>query len=335
MAGTRLEYCTFDVFTLQRFAGNPLAIVHVPASTELGQGDKQIVAREFNYSETVFLHAQEHGRANTWRIDIFLTTAEVPFAGHPTIGTAVCALSRLPAAPGQDGRPVEGTFITKAGEIPVSYYPNDGVATARIPHNVHIHECVLSRTQLLQIQPSIAILDSAKRPRVPSRSPVVSIVKGMTFALIEVDSLATLNAVATGSFSVDVPLDKDWDQSFVALYFYFRQADSTDGTRNLRTRMVEGTLEDPATGSAASALACYLSLVDHHAGGDDEGGGGGGAPGQTLKYRILQGVEMGRKSDIGVELTLAPPTAANRPRAVETVVLSGSAVRIMEGNLSL
>ncbi|KAK7532532.1 hypothetical protein IWX49DRAFT_327507 [Phyllosticta citricarpa] len=330
MAGIRLEYCTFDVFTLKRFAGNPLAIVHVPASTKLGQEDKQIVAREFNYSETVFLHAQEHDRANTWRIDIFLTMAEVPFAGHPTIGAAVCALSRLPpAAPGQDGRLVEGTFITKAGEIPVRYYPNDGVATARIPHNVHIHSGVLSRTQLLKIQPSIAILDSAKLPRVPSRSPVVSIVKGMTFALIQVNSLATLNAVATGSFAVDVPLDKDWDQSFVALYFYFRQADSTDGTRNLRTRMVEGTLEDPATGSAASALACYLSLVDQQTDGD---GGGEGARGQTLKYRISQGVEMGRQSEIGVEVTLAPTAD---PRAVETVVLSGSAMRIMEGSLSL
>ncbi|KAK7516089.1 uncharacterized protein IWZ02DRAFT_49800 [Phyllosticta citriasiana] len=330
MAGIRLEYCTFDVFTLKRFAGNPLAIVHVPASTKLGQEDKQIVAREFNYSETVFLHAQEHDRANTWRIDIFLTMAEVPFAGHPTIGAAVCALSRLPPAPGQDGRLVEGTFITKAGEIPVRYYPHDGVATARIPHNVHIHSGVLSRTQLLKIQPSIAILDSAKLPRVPLRSPVVSIVKGMTFALIQVNSLATLNAVATGSFAVDVPLDKDWDQSFVALYFYFRQADSTDGTRNLRTRMVEGTLEDPATGSAASALACYLSLVDQQTDGD--GGGGGGARGQTLKYHILQGVEMGRKSEIGVEVTLAPTAD---PRAVETVVLSGSAMRIMEGSLSL
>ncbi|KAK8227460.1 hypothetical protein HDK77DRAFT_296278 [Phyllosticta capitalensis] len=329
MAGTRLEYCTLDVFTLKRFAGNPLAIVQVPASAELSQEDKQIVAREFNYSETVFLHAQEHGRANTWRIDIFLTTAEVPFAGHPTIGAAVHALSRLPG-PDNDRQLVEGTFITKAGEIPVSYYPSDGVATARIPHNVHIHECVLPRAQLFQIQPSIAVLASSKMPRVPSSSPVVSIVKGMTFGLIEVDSLATLNAVATGSFSVDVPLDRDWDQSFVALYFYFRQADASDGTRMLRTRMVEGTLEDPATGSAASALACYLSLVE----GESDGGrgGGGGAPGQTLKYRISQGVEIGRKSDIGVEVTMAPST---NPRAVETVVLSGSAVRVMEGSLSL
>ncbi|KAK7712912.1 hypothetical protein SLS57_007656 [Botryosphaeria dothidea] len=315
MAATRLPFTTLDVFTRQRFAGNPLAVVKVPAQVSLSQEQKLLLAKEFNYSETVFLHERQ-GNENTWKIDIFLTTAEVPFAGHPTIGTACLVLSQL-AGQADGAGIIQGSFITKAGEIRLKYLTSEGEATADIPHNVHIHRETLSRSLLLKIQPSIAILFSPNMPRVPEQMPLVSIVKGMTFALIEVDSLATLNAAATGTFSVDVALDEDWDQSFVALYFYFRLADSADGTRNLRTRMVEGALEDPATGSAASALACFLSLEE-------------GVAGQTQRYAITQGVEMGRRSEIGVRVSLAKTRGE-----IESVQLRGAAVEVMDGTLAV
>ncbi|EKG17856.1 Phenazine biosynthesis PhzC/PhzF protein [Macrophomina phaseolina MS6] len=315
MAAIRLSYNTLDVFSRQRFAGNPLAVVKVPAHVALSQEQKLLIAKEFNFSETVFLH-ERRGSENTWEIDIFLTTAEVPFAGHPTIGTACLVLSRL-AGQADGAGIIHGSFITKAGEIRLEYLTSEGEAIADIPHNVHIHQETLSRSLLLKIQPSIAILFSPKMPRIPEQMALVSIVKGMTFALIEVDSLATLNAAATGTFSVDVVLDKDWDQSFVALYFYFRLPDSANGTRNLRTRMIEGALEDPATGSAASALACFLSLEE-------------GIPGQTHRYTITQGVEMGRRSEIGVHVGLA-----KTPGEIESVQLRGAAVEVMEGTLAV
>ncbi|GME24354.1 Phenazine biosynthesis PhzC/PhzF protein [Neofusicoccum parvum] len=314
-AATRLQYSTCDVFTRQRFAGNPLAVVRVPAHTTLSQEQKLLIAREFNFSETVFLHERQDSEP-TWKIDIFLTTAEVPFAGHPTIGTACLVLSQLSGQADGAGF-IQGSFITKAGEIRLRYSPSEEIATAFIPHNVHIHRHTLSRSLLLKIQPSIAILFSPKMPRVPQQMPVVSIVKGMTFALVEVDSLATLNAAATGTFTVDLALDEDWDQSFVALYFYFRLPDSADGTTNLRARMIEGALEDPATGSAASALACFLSLQE-------------GVAGQTHSYAITQGVEMGRRSEIGLQVVLA-----KTPAEIESVQLRGATVEVMEGSLTV
>ena len=85
---TKLDYAIVDVFTTERYAGNPLAIVRVPASCTLTQAQKQNIAREFNLSETTFWHEPKEGdEASTWTVDIFMVNAELPFAGHPTIGT--------------------------------------------------------------------------------------------------------------------------------------------------------------------------------------------------------------------------------------------------------
>lgn len=84
---TKLKYAIVDVFTDKRYAGNPLAIVRVPASCKLTQDQKQNIAREFNLSETTFLHEPKGDVSDVWTVDIFMVSAELPFAGHPTIGT--------------------------------------------------------------------------------------------------------------------------------------------------------------------------------------------------------------------------------------------------------
>lgn len=85
-----LSFVTLDVFTKTRYTGNPLAIIRVPTSVTLSQSQKQRIAREFNLSESVFLHEQtaQDRSDKSVRIDIFTAYAEVPFAGHPTVGTA-------------------------------------------------------------------------------------------------------------------------------------------------------------------------------------------------------------------------------------------------------
>lgn len=83
------RFTTLDVFTKTKFEGNPLAIVTIPAGSEPSQATKQQVAREFNLSETVFLHETEDAASTRRRIDIFVTDAELPFAGHPTIGSGM------------------------------------------------------------------------------------------------------------------------------------------------------------------------------------------------------------------------------------------------------
>ncbi|MGR3466252.1 MAG: PhzF family phenazine biosynthesis protein, partial [Shimia sp.] len=80
------DYLTLDVFTDRRFGGNPLAVF--PDATDLAEGDLQAIAREFNYSETTFVFPPRDS-AHTAHVRIFTPTQEVPFAGHPLIGTAV------------------------------------------------------------------------------------------------------------------------------------------------------------------------------------------------------------------------------------------------------
>ncbi|KAF2835596.1 Diaminopimelate epimerase-like protein [Patellaria atrata CBS 101060] len=307
-----LDYVTLDVFTRDIFAGNPLAVVKVPKTVTLRQDQKQVIAREFNYSETVFLHEQKDGEPhNEWIIDIFLTNAEVPFAGHPTIGTACHILPTL-AIPSRNvshpQKTIEGSFLTRAGKIGLAYDPDTHVAKALLPHNVHVHKSTYSGDDLSRFQPTLA-----REHPTPSHSAVVSIVKGMTFVLVRLGHEHELAAVTTTSLPVECIRDEEWDEGFVGTYFFVEVDSSDNGTRNLRTRMIEGSLEDPATGSAASALAAFLSMKD-------------GKPGDTVKFAITQGVEIGRKSHIGVEVSLAK-------QGIEAIRLSGTAVPVMEGKL--
>jgi PhzF family phenazine biosynthesis protein len=305
MASAGVAYVVTDVFTNEKFAGNQLAIIELPQSGLLSQEQKQEIAREFNYSESVFVHPREKSSdGHMWGIDIFTTTEELPFAGHPVIGTACYLLGQL----AKDETVVKGAFNTKAGRIELEYDGSKKTAKAAIPHNVHIHSHVYERSELERLQPSIGFY--------PETSPVVSIVKGMTFVLIALDLQDALTFVNTTPYPVKVDLDGGWDESFAGSYFYIRLPSRNDSTVRLRTRMIEQSLEDAATGSAACTLASYLSLQE-------------GKPGQTLRYEIAQGVEMGRPSEIFVEVKLG------ENKKIETVHLSGRAVKVMEGKLFL
>jgi PhzF family phenazine biosynthesis protein len=302
-----LRYAIFDVFTNQKFTGNQLAIIHLPGSDLLSQEEKQNVATEFNFSESVFVHPREDSsKEYTWTINIHTTTEELPFAGHPVIGTACYLLGGVAAKDGE--KSITGAFYTKAGRIDLEYDVPMKNVKAAVPHNVRIHSKAYGRSELERLQPSIGFY--------PETSPVVSIVKGMTFVLIGLDLQDALTFVNTTPYPTQVELDEGWGDSFAGCYFYFRQASRDRNTVRLRTRMIEGSLEDAATGSAACTLAAYLTLQE-------------AKPGQTVRYEITQGVEMGRKSEIFVEAKLG------EDGKIETVHLSGSAVQVMEGNLFL
>jgi len=302
-----LSYATVDAFTTSKFAGNQLALVHLPASVALTQEQKHEITKEFNYSETVFIHEPRAGdEPNSWTIDIFTITSEIPLAGHPVIGTA-CYL--LGSRPGDASGTVKGSFNTKAGRVALEYDTHTKRASAIFPHNIRVHAAECSREELVRLQPQLA-------PYVKA-SPVVSIVKGMTFALIELESLAALAAVAKLSQQMTVTLDEGWDQSLVGAFFYtFPEGlNAGSGLVKLRTRMVEaGVGEDPATGSASCALASYLAMMH-------------GRAGQLIDFELTQAVEMGRKSDISVQIQLG------ESKEVKQVKLGGSAVAVMEGKL--
>ena len=156
-----------------------------------------------------------------------------------------------------------------------------------------------------------------KNINVKADFPIVSIVKGMTFVLVELESEEALKLIGTTGSPLFVSgLDEDWNETFVGMYFFVRSKDRLDGTKVLRTRMIEGTLEDPATGSAASDLAGYLSIVE-------------GKPKQSLKYEIIQGVEMGRRSEIFIEVVMGNDTG------IADIYLEGSSVQVMKGTLTI
>jgi PhzF family phenazine biosynthesis protein len=117
--------------------GNPLAIVEVPRSVTLSQEQKQTIAREFNYSETTFLHEKESDSGpDEWVVDIFMTTAELPFAGHPTIGTACHVLSKVAQGRSAKSGKIKAGFKIKAGPIGLQYDVEKGLARAAIPHSM-------------------------------------------------------------------------------------------------------------------------------------------------------------------------------------------------------
>jgi PhzF family phenazine biosynthesis protein len=313
MAGLkdRLQFSTVDVFTTtssSRFSeGNPLAIVKLTSSVTLSQEQKQLIAREFNYSETVFIH-EPPIEENCWTLDIFTTYRELPFAGHPTIGSACFMLEEVSKSTRHEF--AQGAFITKAGKIPISYEGNDvKSASAEIPHNFRVHKDTCSQSELIRLQPNLIYPPAVD-------SPVASIVRGMTFVLIELHSLTSLGSVNVTPLAAAVNLDEGWE-SFVGQYFYFR--DGVEGNTNtilIRSRMMAEGWEDPATGSAACTLACYLSLKE-------------AKPGGSFTYKITQGVEMRRKCEISVRVQL------DAAGALDKVYLNGRSVNVMNGTVAI
>ncbi|KAI4866228.1 Diaminopimelate epimerase-like protein [Hypoxylon rubiginosum] len=328
-----LQFATLDVFTSTRMQGNPLAVVSVPAALQdrLPQAAKQKIAREFNLSETVFLHeAAADGNRSERRVDIFTTEQEIPFAGHPTIGTAVLARYYL--------HPHVDTLVTKAG--PIGLVPQDGRRIrAKIPHNVHLHANTLADVIIgsgsgtgEEDYPGLSPVPEIRAAELAA--PVFSVVRGMTFVLVRLPSLGLLGRV-TEAARLDFAglpkplLDEAWRDSFVCRYYYVdvdpdkedgEGEEGREGARHIRTRMVELGFEDPATGSAASALASYLTLKEGRKG---EG---------TNRFRLTQGVEMGRRSDISVDTTTRETSDG-----VELVDLwlGGTAVVVMKGSLTV
>lgn len=294
----QLRYTTLDVFTTTRFLGNPLAIVHVPRSTTLSQTQKQTIAREFNFSETVFLHEAATDSDSTITVDIFTTTDELPFAGHPSVGSGWYLLSQNPK--------IETiTLRTKAGDIPV-HRDSKGVRL-QVPIDFKIHEPFAHPT-LKSSQPLLKGEDYVLGAG--AAEPTVSIVKGMTFILLQLASEDALGRLQLFPGALSIPPEHlgEWS-GFSALYAFVQKQDGS-----IRTRMMEGTFEDPATGSAASTLGGYLATQK--------------GPGKWM-FEMTQGVEIGRRSEIAV---VAEVDSTGELVRVE---LAGSAVEVMEGFLNI
>jgi trans-2,3-dihydro-3-hydroxyanthranilate isomerase len=297
----KYDFYTCDVFTRHRFGGNPLAVL--PDARGLIDQQMMQIAREFNYSETTFVLPAEAG--HTRRLRIFTPAREVPFAGHPNIGTAyVLATAGLL---GDIPDETEVVFEEGAGPVPVRIRSD-------ADRGVH---CELSAPQPLSIGAEVPIASVAAALtldvadiHVASHRPVVASV-GLPFLLVEVRDLAALGGARIGwngmrdLHHAGLPPD---------VLFYTRNT----GDDCLRARMfapLDGVPEDPATGSANAALAAFLAHIDGSADGD-------------FSFRIEQGVEMGRPSTLEAKVW-------KRDGSVLETRIGGHSVLVSEGVLHI
>lgn len=299
-----LNYVVVDVFTNTRFLGNPLAIVLIPAKhrSTLTQSIKQKIAIEFNLSETIFLHQPPDDSSQPTEsldIDTFTPKCEIPFAGHPTIGTAAYVFRNYA------GGPINlKELVTKAGPIPVSQDVTSGLIGAVIPFEYHVHQTPVEYKFVVN-----------------GAAPIISLVKGLSFVLAELADVDSLAGITTGLLEdcVNVEImDEGWNCGLTGTKYFVDLGKDENGCRQLRTRMFI-SWEDPGTGSASSALACFLALKE----GKELGIG-------PFHYHIVQGVEMGRRNDIFVTIS-----RSEDGEKVTEIWLRGDSVLVSEGRITV
>ena len=284
-------YHTTDVFTGRRFSGNPLAVF--PDARGLDTATMQALAAELNYSETTFVLPPDDP-AHTARVRIFNRTAEMPFAGHPNVGTA-CVLARLGLARG----PVL-LFEEIAGLVEVRLTGADAAEIdAPQPLQVKGELPVDAIAACLSLVPA----QISTRDHKPIEATVGI---DFVFAAVEPEALAQANP-DLGAFRRLADSSGLTDRLSIFLY-------ARDGA-DIRARMfapLSGTWEDPATGSANATLAALLLSLSQD---------------ESLSYRAVQGVEMGRRS----ELWLRAWRTADGVRAS----VGGQCVPVFTGTVSL
>lgn len=313
----RFRYYTCDVFTDVRFGGNPLAVL--PEADGLTADQMQRIAREFDYSETTFVLPAEQG--HDCRVRIFTPSREVPFAGHPNIGTAfvLASVGTLRAGPW----PRVIVFEQDAGPVPVRVESGPG---GRLWCELRAPEPFTRAAQVAVAPVAGALGLRAADIVTETHAPVVASV-GLPFLIVEVSDLGALAraqadprrlsqlavpGLAVPDVHVYTALDHEGsDAAGVA------GADSC-AEPDIRARMfapLDGVAEDPATGSANAALAGLLADCDPAVDGD-------------FSWRISQGVEMGRPSMLHAR-------ARKFSGHVSDVHIGGEALIVMAGEIEV
>lgn len=299
------SYFTADVFTATRFGGNQLAVL--PDAIGLTDDEMLAIAREFNYSETTFvLPPTDPAHARTVRI--FTPGGEVPFAGHPTVGTAFVLASI--GAIQMTGDETRIVFDEKVGPVPVMIR-REGKRPVFSQ---------LSVAQLPVFGPPLPPADDiaaalsldASDLRDGDWSPEIASC-GLAFAFVPVRSR---DAVRRARIRLEA-----WERSLAGtpgeMVMVFAM-DPEDPGHDVRARMFAPSVsvpEDPATGSACAALGGYLGKRDERSDG-------------TLRWMVEQGYEMGRPSLLEIEVDKSGG-------AITGVRVGGSSVLVCSGEITV
>jgi trans-2,3-dihydro-3-hydroxyanthranilate isomerase len=307
MPNSTYEFVQLDVFTQTPLAGNPLAVF--TDGRGLKDSEMQALAREMNLSETTFIFPRDPAieAREGKKVRIFTVEEELPFAGHPTLGTALY----LYASESNSKKPSEITLDLKAGEIPVRFTAKsqnaganrvDGQVFGEMRQRDPEFASALSRDEVARV---IGIAAD----EIPSEWPIQPVSTGLTFTIVPLRHRQTLCDLKFSYVQAAEFLKNTGAKSF-----YFLCPERHDGRLEARARMFFYGGEDPATGSAAGCAASWM--VRHGVAKSDE---------QVL---IRQGVKCGRPSEMYVR-------AKREGERVFNVRVGGYAVEILRGTVTL
>ena len=292
-----LSITQVDAFTDRPFAGNPAAVCVLPEAREPAW--MQAVAREMNLSETTFIFPRDAAveRERGVRVRIFTTTEELPFAGHPTLGTAMVLRGN---ALGNNSGSEEIALDLNVGRIPVRFSTRDnlpfGVMTQRDPEFGQKH----SREDVARAA-GLSVDDIA------GDLPIQTVTTGNPFIIVPLKSLAVLQKLSPTWSSLNAYLSKT-----DAKFFYFVSRETLDPEAKLQARMIFYNGEDPATGSAAGPCAAWAVQY--------------GVVQPDQQVLMEQGVEMKRRSRIFF-------SAGRSGDKIVNVRVGGHAVEVVRGEV--
>jgi trans-2,3-dihydro-3-hydroxyanthranilate isomerase len=297
----KYRYYICDVFTETRFGGNQLAVL--PQADGLASEQMQQIAREFNFSETTFVFPPKAG--HTRHVRIFTPAREIPFAGHPNVGTAFVLASI--GEFGEIKSSLTVIFEEEAGLVLVAIHESDGKTAScelTAPQSVSF-----GKTLPVQLV-ATAISVDAKDVVTKTHGPQVASV-GLAFIMVELRDRSALERARINMSGFEALVAQD---VMPDVFLYTQTGDGFD----IRARMfapLSGVPEDPATGSANCALA---GLLAHY------------SPQRTgsFTWRIAQGVEMGRPSTLIAR-------AEKVDGVVETTRIGGASVLVSDGIIYL
>jgi trans-2,3-dihydro-3-hydroxyanthranilate isomerase len=314
MGARKLAMAQWDVFSAKALEGNSLAVFF--DGSGLSDAEMQLIAREMNLSETTFIFPREKEveRKRGIRVRIFTVHEELPFAGHPTLGTAFAlreAAAKIPAlaksarsgAPGGTDGPSEIVLDLNVGRVPVRFEDAAGQAvfgemtqidpTFGSPHD---RDAVARATGLRpeDFDPSL---------------PIQTVSTGLAYIVTPLRSLEVIERLR-----LKANLAAEYLEKTDGKFFYFVARETVDAAARLHVRMMFYNGEDPATGSAAGCGAAWM--VQHGVTQSDE------------RVLIEQGIEMGRPSRIFVR-------AGRNGNRVVNVRVGGNAVEVLRGEVFL
>jgi trans-2,3-dihydro-3-hydroxyanthranilate isomerase len=287
----RLAFVQLDVFCSEPFAGNPLAIY--PDARGLSDQEMQAIAREMNLSETTFIfpRAASLERERGVRVRIFTVQEELPFAGHPTLGTAFQVRGATGAR--------EVVLDLNVGRVPVQFeempgQPVFGEMTQVDPEFGPRHD-----------REEVVRASGLKDGDIDPSLPIQTVSTGLTFTIVPLRGLENMR-----NLNVDLKGSAEYLQRCGGKFFYFVTRQTVDPAARLHARMVFYNGEDPATGSAAGCAASWM--VAQGVAQPDE------------RVLIEQGVEMLRPSRMFVR-------ASRKDDRVVNVRVGGNVVETVRG----